>query len=189
MQPWDKQQLDTGWRAQQPGYSEYASQAIEDLWPTPMHMAAQMPFIGNAAGLLADTQDFIDEPSWVTALGLLPFLGGATKILDLPNPQNVPMNRNIMVEYYQNPTIADLHKQVKKAGDKRKRQGLLPGESGEGSLRLIKDDKTGDIYSWDAWDAAHYDAAKALKLPMLEGPGAHWHLGDDYPPKSILSKK
>lgn len=62
--------LDHGLRAQTPGYSEYATQAIQD---SPLGLLADvLPVIGDAKGLA----EFGAAPGWGTALGLLPFVPG-----------------------------------------------------------------------------------------------------------------
>jgi len=169
MNPWDKQQLDTGYRAQQPGYSEYASQAIEDLWPTPMDMASQMPLIGDAAGLLADTQDFVDEPSW--GKGLLGLLGalpgipsglGSTKILDMPQATSLGLSRPFQV--YENPTKAELHKLNAETIKDFKQSNLQQDVSGQQDLVRFVKTKEGDTLAWSATQDLHDEIAKRLKL-------------------------
>lgn len=69
------------YRQQTPGYSEYASQALQDLFPTPVHLleALGIPLLSDAASLALGAKDGSGVGMGMGLLGALPFVPGIVK--------------------------------------------------------------------------------------------------------------
>lgn len=127
---------------------------------------APVPGVGDAAGLAADGYRYATDPESrtlgnvaLTGLGALPFVpsfaGMARKVHDVPYPSwyNRPFRGDEDMldsfEVHEQPTAKDIAKQIK---------------GGSGTLRAVRDTRTGDIYTWDAETALHEEAIRHLGL-------------------------
>jgi hypothetical protein len=172
-------ELDSGYRGRTPGYSEYASEALKDLFPTPLEFlaATQIPGVADAAGAASDLREMANNPESrslghlaLSAAGLLPFVPNMTRILDMPYmhggifASKPAMARSETFEIYENPTEPDLKKLLAK-------ERRLRGNKDE-AIRLLEGPDS--LYGWGSSNALHHDVAKYLNLPTPPGAGPVW---------------
>lgn len=161
-------QMDHGYRAMQPGYSEYASNALAALFPTGVHAleASGIPLVSDAASAAIGV-DEARKGNYLSAilsgLGVLPFVPGMTRAIDLPwdvgrfstRPSGVDTHT---FEVWENPSDAEIRKMMRKEAELRRGEAFAE----DPYLRFLEDPDTGNKYIWGGDNALHLPVAGAL---------------------------
>jgi hypothetical protein len=94
--------LSNEYRQQTPGYPEYASQALHELFPTPAHLleALGIPLVSDAASLAIGAKEGSKLGMGLGLLGALPFVPGSIKsAAKIPKRESWSKNMRFIPSY------------------------------------------------------------------------------------------